>query len=225
MKDQNSNNSDHHTLSPSALERLQLHMQLQNPNFSFYNNPALWPKLHPFQQKIIQNSLQSLNPTSNVTTIEQEHEFCKPTSVNNNNIGAIQQESVKISSPESSAPVIATGASPVDSGRVEWFDMGPDQVSALQAELDDMLNNNRSRLMGDYVAQQEEHTAEYDCFGEMNGSSKDNLMMWWSGDFDAKSASSKSNSWDSTATTTTINPPVLQQDEGMFQDYELGYIL
>ncbi|XP_074584938.1 transcription factor MYB36-like [Curcuma longa] len=42
------------TLSASARERMQLHMQLQglySPNvvnpFSFYNSPALWPKHHP----------------------------------------------------------------------------------------------------------------------------------------------------------------------------------
>ncbi|PQM41687.1 transcription factor MYB36-like [Prunus yedoensis var. nudiflora] len=50
---------DAHALSSSALERLQLHMQLQslqNP-FSFYNTPALWPKLHPLQEKMIQTLL------------------------------------------------------------------------------------------------------------------------------------------------------------------------
>ncbi|KAI0511167.1 hypothetical protein KFK09_011792 [Dendrobium nobile] len=37
------------TLTSSALERLQLHMQLQGLNspFSFYNNTALWPKFYP----------------------------------------------------------------------------------------------------------------------------------------------------------------------------------
>ncbi|KAJ6330838.1 hypothetical protein OIU76_009435 [Salix suchowensis] len=49
--------SSSQALSNSALERLQLHMQLQNP-ISFFNNPALWPKLHPFQEKKL---LQSLN--------------------------------------------------------------------------------------------------------------------------------------------------------------------
>ncbi|XP_042055332.1 transcription factor MYB36-like [Salvia splendens] len=33
-------------LSNSAMERLQLHMQLQNP-FSLFHNPSLWPKLNP----------------------------------------------------------------------------------------------------------------------------------------------------------------------------------
>ncbi|KAM0986103.1 hypothetical protein ACFX13_013571 [Malus domestica] len=53
---------DAQALSSSTLERLQLHMQLQslqNP-FSFYNHPALWPKLHPLQEKMIQ-TLRSMN--------------------------------------------------------------------------------------------------------------------------------------------------------------------
>ncbi|KAM7268034.1 hypothetical protein ACFE04_010200 [Oxalis oulophora] len=57
-----SNGGDDSQLSNSALERLQLHMQLQNPNFSFYNNPSFLPKLHPLQEKIIH---QSLNPSPN----------------------------------------------------------------------------------------------------------------------------------------------------------------
>ncbi|KAL2932541.1 Transcription factor MYB36 [Bienertia sinuspersici] len=53
----------------SALERLQLHMQLQgqqqglqNP-LSLFNNPTIWPKLHPLiQEKLIQNNnLQSID--------------------------------------------------------------------------------------------------------------------------------------------------------------------
>ncbi|KAK6944243.1 SANT/Myb domain [Dillenia turbinata] len=65
-------NSYQQTLSNSALERLQLHMQLQtlqNPFTSFYNNPTLWPnKLHPLQEKMIQtlhclnNNDQTLDP-------------------------------------------------------------------------------------------------------------------------------------------------------------------
>lgn len=54
-------------LSSSALERLQLHIQLQtlqNPYFSFYNNPTLWPKLNPVQEKMLQ-VLQNSNLTQN----------------------------------------------------------------------------------------------------------------------------------------------------------------
>ncbi|XP_028773734.1 transcription factor MYB36 [Neltuma alba] len=219
----NSNNSDHHTLSNSALERLQLHMQLQNPNFSFYNNPSLWPKLHPLQQKVICNTLQSLNHTSDFTTMPEKdnNELYKPASANytTDHDDAVQPEGVKIIKPESSGP--ATGNSPADMGRIDQFDMGMDQVSALQTELDDIL-------MSGYVTsqqkKQENQGGEYGFFGEImsSGSSKDNLS-WWSNDFDA-GRSASSNSWDSTTTTST--PQILQpEDQGMFQDYDLGYIL
>lgn len=41
-------------LSNSALERLQLHLQLQKLNspLSFYSNPELWPPMHPPQEKM-----------------------------------------------------------------------------------------------------------------------------------------------------------------------------
>ncbi|KAI9117144.1 hypothetical protein K1719_011310 [Acacia pycnantha] len=220
----NPNNSDH-TLSNSALERLQLHMQLQNPNhnnnnFSFYNsNPSLWPKLHPLQQKLIYNTLQSLNHTSHFTTIPQKDNtqlYNEPSSANyttTDNDDAVQPEGVKISN----RPVTGT---PADMGRVDQFDVGMDQISALQTELDEIL-------MSGYVAtspqkqEKEEQVGGYGCFGEiMSGSSSKDNLSWWFNDLDAKSASS--NSWDSTTTTPQILRP---GDQGMFQDYELGYIL
>ncbi|KAG4113318.1 hypothetical protein ERO13_D13G215900v2 [Gossypium hirsutum] len=51
----NNNNQFPQGLTNSAMERLQLHLQLQalqNPIFSFYNNPALWPNILPLQQKV-----------------------------------------------------------------------------------------------------------------------------------------------------------------------------
>lgn len=70
---------DAHTLSSSALERLQLHMQLQslqNP-FSFYNNPALWPKLHPLQEKMIQ-TLRSMNDQNCNNPLMHHHALSSP---------------------------------------------------------------------------------------------------------------------------------------------------
>ncbi|TKY54602.1 Transcription factor RAX3 [Spatholobus suberectus] len=216
-------------LSSSALERLQLHMQLQslqNP-FSFYNNPALWPKLHPFQEKMIQ-SLQSLNDGSNpvmqnalpspLVEQGQKDEFYKP-----------QQDGAKINNPQvhlleniplsnSEVPFVASGSNsnpmhPSLAPRAEAVEqinnVGLQQLGALQTELDDILNN---RTMG-CVPQEDHGMAGFDCFREMNGS-KDSLI-WWSNDSDTKSASS--NSWDSST------PALLTQ--GMFQDYEMGYSL
>lgn len=196
---------DSNALSNSALERLQLHMQLrglQNQNLlSFCNiNPALWPtKLHPFQEKMIHSLQQPLSATSNnsdtnnINPVLQKEEFYKPT------LGV---------------PVIASGNDPMDSDNLapkveaghdnEQY-MGNQQVSALQAELHDILNMTQQEDQMDHV---------FDCFGEINNS-KDSLMTWWSNDLDAKSASS--SSWGSSSTTHVLQP------EAMFPDYELGY--
>ena len=208
---------------------------LQNP-FSFYSNPALWPKLHPFQEKMIQQSLQSdLNDGPNPVMQNalpsphvgqgQKDEFYKPTTASRDVLN--QQDGAKIKSPKvdllenplnnGSVPFIGSGNNPLHSSsiapRAEGVDqtnVGIQQVCAIHSELDDILNN-RSMC---YIPQ-EDQIAEFDCLREMNGS-KDNLI-WWSNDSaDTKSASS--NSWESSAT------PVLLP-EGMFQDYELGYSL
>ncbi|KAL5149535.1 Transcription factor MYB36 [Glycine soja] len=225
-------NSYSNALSSSALERLQLHMQLQslqNP-FSFYNNPALWPKLHPFQEKMIQ-SLQSLNdgsspvmqnalPNSPHVEQGQKDEFCKPqhdgAKINNPQVHLL--ENIPLSN--GGVPFVASGSSknPMHSSLAprseaiheQTNSVGFQQLGALQTELDDILNN---RIMG-YVPNEDHDMAGFDCFREMN-SSKDSLI-WWSNDSDTKSVSS--NSWDSSAT-----PALLPQ--GMFQDYELGYSL
>jgi len=225
-------NSYSNALSSSALERLQLHMQLQslqNP-FSFYNNPALWPKLHPFQEKMIQ-SLQSLNdgsspvmqnalPNSPHVEQGQKDEFCKPqhdgAKINNPQVHLL--ENIPLSN--GGVPFVASGSSknPMHSSLAprseaiheQTNSVGFQQLGALQTELDDILNN---RIMG-YVPHEDHDMAGFDCFREMN-SSKDSLI-WWSNDSDTKSVSS--NSWDSSAT-----PALLPQ--GMFQDYELGYSL
>ncbi|ONK81950.1 uncharacterized protein A4U43_C01F34580 [Asparagus officinalis] len=63
-------NSQTLTLNSTALERIQLHnLQFQgiNNTFSFYNNPALWSKLHP-----LRGTNDSLIPTKN-TENEPSH--------------------------------------------------------------------------------------------------------------------------------------------------------
>ncbi|KAI3997518.1 hypothetical protein MKX01_008125 [Papaver californicum] len=80
LKDSNDeDNSYTNTLSNSALERLQLHMQLQNLKtpLSFYNNPALWPKLHPLGEKIFRDhqhgsNMMSTDPTAEISSSIQK---------------------------------------------------------------------------------------------------------------------------------------------------------
>ncbi|KAE9602405.1 hypothetical protein Lal_00049569 [Lupinus albus] len=210
--EENSSNS----LSSSALERLQLHMQLQslqNP-FSFYTNPSLWPKLLPSQEKMIQQSLSDASNSNTVVVQGQKDEFYKPTIV----CGLLQQDiganihTPKVENPlnNSSIPFISNSGNNIpkhSSSIVErTTNMELQEVCALQiTELDDILNN---RTVGNYLQQEEEQNmAEFDCFRDMDDS-KDNIsLIWWSNDSDAKSTT-----------------PVLMS-EGMFQDYELGYSL
>ncbi|XP_050373459.1 transcription factor MYB36 [Argentina anserina] len=220
-------------LSSSALERLQLHMQLQNLQnpFSFYNNSALWPKLHPFQEKMNQtvqamNDHNSSNPLmmqqfsiSNQDQIVQGHKVNEHFFEQTTGALAIQEQYAKLCiNPKMdelenamngmSSSFIST-SNPVDSTVVvSKADLIERQVNvSFQAQLDDINNS-----VGFTPQQQDDQVAEFDCFKEMNVT-KDNLM-WWANDFDNKSASS--NSWDSTS---------VLQSQGMFQDYELGYNL
>jgi len=86
----NNNNKSPQNLSNSALERLQLHMQLQNlqsPFSSFYNNPILWPKLHPLLQSTTTNqnpklaSQESFHPLG--VNVDHQHNNTKLAQINN----------------------------------------------------------------------------------------------------------------------------------------------
>ncbi|XVE98731.1 hypothetical protein REPUB_Repub03eG0133500 [Reevesia pubescens] len=229
-------------LSNSALERLQLHMQLQslqNP-FSFYNNPALWPKIHPLQEKMVQSNqashgnpnllMQPLlsNPQSEneqsaddfydqpvaAASLSQLQDYSKISNAK----GLELDNSLDGISPSDGSVPFGSGENLMDSVNVPKAD-GNDHhgiaqsinaaiqpVSNFQAELDEFLNNKTAG----YAPQGDQMADQFDCFKGMNGS-KDSLI-WWSSDFDAKSASS--NSWDSTS---------VLHSNGMFQDYELCY--
>ncbi|KAL6185418.1 hypothetical protein ACLB2K_041552 [Fragaria x ananassa] len=224
----------HQALSSSALERLQLHMQLQNLQnpFSFYNNPALWPKLHPFQEKMIQtfqcmNDQNSCNPLMmQQFSVSSHDQTVQGHKVNDHfyeqtaGALAIQEQYAKLCiNPRMdelenalngmSSSFVSATRNPVDSTIViPKADHIERQVnSSFQAQLD---GNNNS---GSFTSQQQDdQIAEFDCFKEMNVSKES--LMWWANDFDNKSVSS--NSWDSTS---------VLQSQGMFQDYELGYNL
>ncbi|XP_041019068.1 transcription factor MYB36-like [Juglans microcarpa x Juglans regia] len=228
-------------LSSSALERLQLHMQLQSLQKPLYhNNTALWPKFHTLQEKMIQ-SLQSLNESP---THLWQHAFPSPLQPGQGQkvdfyepptAAIIQEDFARISNTrpvshelESSLHAIpsshnsmafVTGNNiPTDSSTlvpkadgIEHESIAGIEVSAFQAELDDFLSNRT----GGFVSHDQDHQmVELDCFKEMN-SSKDSMIWWSNVDFDTNSATS--NSWDSSTSVL--------QSEKMFQDYELGYNL
>ncbi|KAJ6673501.1 TRANSCRIPTION FACTOR MYB36 [Salix viminalis] len=223
--------SSSQALSNSALERLQLHMQLQslqNP-ISFYNNPALWPKLHPFQEKILLQSLSEIsNPLMQYAFPGTQQGDAQKVDIYGQLVDSdtLQQgdhpksSDSNVVSLENSLNVIASSDSPIPlsngtnvmdltsvprAGMADQSDAAVQPVSNFQSELENFLNNKTSGFTA-----QGDQIGEFDCFKEMNGS-RDN-MNWWSNDFETKSASS--NSWDSTS---------VLHSERVFQDYELAY--
>ncbi|CAH8386447.1 unnamed protein product [Eruca vesicaria subsp. sativa] len=90
----NNNNKSPQNLSSSALERLQLHMQLQNiqsPFSSFYNNPILWPKLHP----LLQSSTTTPDQNSKLGSQESFHPLEVNVAHQNNGVSPLFSESVE----------------------------------------------------------------------------------------------------------------------------------
>ncbi|KAL5711798.1 hypothetical protein ACHQM5_014039 [Ranunculus cassubicifolius] len=191
-------NSYPHTLSNSALERMQLHMQLQgvqNP-LSFYNNPSLWPKMHPFGERNMQQYLQVPN-----SGIKQFHE---------GKINQLPIPTVLVGQKESSANSIKDFSSSENSAEYNNGSLNSSMgvgninlatVSSLQAELGDLLYQKTG-----------DQTNEFDYFKDMDGVQEG--MIWWANVFDGQSSSS-SSSWDSTSV----------QQKGIFQDSALGYDL
>ncbi|XP_057969457.1 transcription factor MYB36 [Malania oleifera] len=193
--------SQSQALSSSALERLQLHMKLQSLHntFSFYNYPALWPKLHPLHEKMIQ-IMQSMDQTPNLplqpghvrnmgsTALRQEQEKinCKEANEQDNPLNGLLRSETYDSSVDRCSSMDSTMVPKLDT---EQTGGGVQLVSKFQFELDDFLNSKVDNLEHDA-------TADFDPFKEMNGS-KDGLN-WWS------------NCWDSTS--------ALQTSEEMFQD-------
>jgi myb proto-oncogene protein len=218
-------NSYSNSLSSSALERLQLHMQLQslqNP-FSFYNNnPAslAWPKLHPSQEKMIQISLQNSN---NIINPMLQNAFTSPQvdvleniniPLENNNINnsVTFNASGNNDNNNNYNSMHSSSVAPRGEG-VEIKSSTNEGIQQLENELDEILNNRNiitTTTMED----------EFDCFRDINnnhGSKDDQSMIWWSNDSGDTTKSGSSNSWDSSTN--------LMQDQGMFQDYELGYTM
>ncbi|CAN8253039.1 unnamed protein product [Cochlearia groenlandica] len=79
-------------LSNSALERLQLHMQLQNvqnPFSSFYNNPNLWPKVHPFLHSITTTTTHNAHQNPKLASQES---FIKLDEINNIGVSTLYSE-------------------------------------------------------------------------------------------------------------------------------------
>ncbi|KAK6127062.1 hypothetical protein DH2020_039203 [Rehmannia glutinosa] len=186
-------------LSSSALERLQLHMQLQNP-FSFYNNPAFWPKMI--------ETLNSLNETQNILMQQNftTPQFCPP----GQDYGASKTDDQLVDHSIPCFPLNNVNTNISSESEIMVGKNGVEQANSDFNQLDDLLKNNNSS--GVITTGNDDQIGEFDCFkDEMDGSIKGNLG-WWCNEFDVKSTSS--NSWDSN---------MIHQSEEMYQDYEIGY--
>ncbi|KAM3336805.1 transcription factor MYB36 [Capsicum galapagoense] len=189
-------------LSNSALERLQLHMQLQtltNP-LSFYNNPSLWPKLTPLQQKMIQTlQVNGLN--------EDQPPLYAPINPSENHAQELGQ---KVGMNEFASTDFKVNDQVEKSSPIDVLDTNVGQENTrdqiqiqgvqgfTQLEIDDLILSNKGSI-------------------GMNMNSEFDLA-WWSNEFDTNRASA-SNSWGSSSN-------ILQNThDEMYQDYALGYNL
>ncbi|XP_073157444.1 transcription factor MYB36 [Henckelia pumila] len=200
-------------LSNSALERLQLHIQLQslqNP-FSFYNNPSLWPKLNHLQQKMIQ-TLHSLDENQNIQSVAAtglDHDYRSLIGNLKTADETLFNNTTTFNSTESNFQDSNQIMGQMDSTGIDHQPGGGSGFT--QGEMDELLEIKVSNFLAtDHESGHQ--VSEFDCFKQIDVS-KENFA-WWSNEFEANSASS--NSWDS---ANMLN----QSGEIMYQDYGLGY--
>ncbi|MQL82880.1 hypothetical protein Taro_015366 [Colocasia esculenta] len=207
-------------LSASALERMQLHMQLHGPSCSslaFFNNPALLPKFHPLADRILhtqhadainnaaQGVLQHFPETySTATTVDASQRASFPSNPEPatladtypGDVDAATSSLTGFSSPSSSTALNVE----------QYSDAGFNEAPTLQAELHDLLCGKKGsfgqQLLGD----------DLDFFSEF-GSQREGAA-WW-GDVDGFEEKSSSSSWGSSA-------PVIQT-QAMFQELMMGF--
>ncbi|KAL5973970.1 hypothetical protein ACLOJK_030630 [Asimina triloba] len=207
-------------LSSSALERLQLHMQLQGLHspLDFYNNPALWPK---FQHQLAdisaagmthQASFSLMKPLQlsqfNDDTPPPPIELPQPNSTAHNQKQDEVENSIHGFSSRSSSVAFENWCGAADQS-LQLKQNDQDRVvlgasGSLQSEINDLIY--RTSGNGD------QSLYELDCLKDMIAS-KDN-MSWWANEIEASSSPA---SWDSNS--------IVRPDHGIFQEYSLGYDL
>ncbi|CAI9754757.1 unnamed protein product [Fraxinus pennsylvanica] len=158
-------------LGSTALERLQLHMQLktlQNP-FSLYYNPAFFSKLNPLQEKMVQN-FQYLEENRDIP-MQQDY-------FNMSNLNVVELGNY-INGIPSTENISGQSNTNTNTG------IQPSSAFT-QAEFDVGFMPTQNQMVVD----------EFECFKDMDGSKLYNLV-WLSNELDVNSASS--NSWDISA--------------------------
>ncbi|KAK1418389.1 hypothetical protein QVD17_27533 [Tagetes erecta] len=198
----NNDRSGIETLSNSAIERLQLHMQLQslqNPNLSQGTSMPMWPcKLNPIQEKIMQ-SLQLLNESSNPLMMQHVlsdgPQKVEPFAPSNNLIEQMYSlpSTMLVNHIDNSMSGVNAGLTTHVTGTPDYIkptNMELQQYLAFQAEMDQFLSNANG---ANSASVDQAQANEFDFCKEMD-SGKD-MTTWWSNEFESNSTSS--NSWDS----------------------------
>ncbi|XP_010545429.1 PREDICTED: transcription factor MYB36-like [Tarenaya hassleriana] len=215
ITDSNETSKSSQNLSNSALERLQLHMQLQNlqnPFSSFYKNPLLWPNLHPLLQTQDQDSRLALQ--ENFPTLEVDHQN-------------------KLSQMNNGVSSFCGRFNPAVCPNSDGLEPFLNPVHDFRPNLDSFLDNQSFSSTGLSQQIHLDHNG-LDLMKEMNKSSNDvevandfGLLRemnagssLWSEEFERKTT--RSRSWDSASVSV-----VDQTDHGivMLQEFEqMGYV-
>nr|XP_010929471.1 transcription factor MYB36 [Elaeis guineensis] len=183
-------------LSTSALERMQLHKQLQGlyDPFSFYNNPALWPKFHPLGGEKLFFHIQHTDANTIAATPVPQASDATMIEPSGQNVFLIKPEMLNPTDPSiQEDPNSSTLAfpSPSSSGALSVENSNSnfnDAAVGLQDELHDLLYQKIGCSRGPEQQQQ----TEFDCYKDLNGEKES--MNWWATDGFEKSLS---GSWDS----------------------------
>ncbi|PKI79552.1 hypothetical protein CRG98_000027 [Punica granatum] len=203
-------------------------MQLQRLNspLSFYNNPALWPKMHPLHEKMINNlQLSSENLTSYVPDQVQmnppsvpnpEHDqnfssFYGPV-IAANAITSLHQESLmKINDSDKTSP------RPKDNGLVtEEMLYGNNMQPAVISSLIHSDHYQRDGLLGNYCK-----TSGANSFMSQENQQHHQMML----DFDYcfKGILDDSNSWDDSSSADVQAGPGVMNTEIINTRMSLGH--
>ncbi|KAK4485565.1 hypothetical protein RD792_008208 [Penstemon davidsonii] len=175
---ENDNSYNLQNMSSAAMERLQLHVQLQNlqnPFSTYNNNPSSHlPKLSPLQQKMIQ-TLNSINENQNILMQQNYSSTPAPPDLE-------QDYDQALSNLMKTDEVLFN--SDVIMGKNREVEPGS---GFIEEEFDDLINNKTTGFLPT--------EAEFDCFKEMDHGSKNINLAWLSNEFDTNSGSS--SSWGS----------------------------
>ncbi|KAI4380551.1 hypothetical protein MLD38_006728 [Melastoma candidum] len=184
------------SLSSSALERLQLHIQLQTLQdpFSLYNNPVVWPKMHaPLLREKLEQSLRLLD--------ENRQSLNSPVQSLSGNSLPADLTSISLEDYTRSLVAEPSLVPEVRGGVDDGFGTSNMGAGATMANCDE----NEASLI-------DQRMGELNYYDNLGNGLKDNLAWWPSGD-GADMKSESGSSWDS----STGN--VFPTDPGMFQEF------